>query len=43
MHRDTVRYRVTRFRDITGLDLRRTDDPVTAWWLLKWRQVERDR
>jgi hypothetical protein len=39
VHRNTVRYRVTRFRDLTGLDLRRTDDLVTAWWLLKWRQA----
>jgi DNA-binding PucR family transcriptional regulator len=39
LHRNTVRYRVTRFRNLTGLDLRRTDDLVTAWWLLKWRQA----
>lgn len=41
LHRNTVRYRVTRFRDMTGLDLRRTEDLVTAWWLLKWRQARR--
>lgn len=41
LHRNTVRYRVTRFRDMTGLDLRRTEDLVTAWWLLKWRQAQR--
>jgi PucR C-terminal helix-turn-helix domain len=39
LHRNTVRYRVTRFRNLTGLDLRRTGDLVTAWWLLKWRQA----
>jgi hypothetical protein len=39
LHRNTVRYRVTRFRNLTGLDLRHTDDLVTAWWLLKWRQA----
>jgi hypothetical protein len=39
LHRNTVRYRVTRFRNVTGLDLRRTGDLVTAWWLLKWRQA----
>jgi hypothetical protein len=39
LHRNTVRYRVNRFRGLTGLDLRRTDDRVTAWWLLKWRQA----
>jgi DNA-binding PucR family transcriptional regulator len=39
LHRNTVRYRVTRFRNLTGLDVRRTDDLVTTWWLLKWRQA----
>ena len=39
LHRNTVRYRVTRFRKLTGLDVRRTSDLVTAWWLLKWRQA----
>jgi hypothetical protein len=39
LHRNTVRYRVTRFRNLTGLDLRHTDDLVTAWWLLKRRQA----
>ena len=43
LHRNTVRYRVSRFRDLTGLDLRRTDDLVTAWWLLKWRQARPPR
>ena len=31
IHRNTVRYRLTRFKEITGLDLRRTDDLITAW------------
>jgi hypothetical protein len=39
LHRNTVRYRVTRFRKLTGLDVRRTSDLVTTWWLLKWRQA----
>jgi hypothetical protein len=39
LHRNTIRYRVTRFRTLTGLDLRHTDDLVTAWWLLKRRQA----
>ncbi|MHA7987406.1 PucR family transcriptional regulator [Rathayibacter sp. CAU 1779] len=34
VHPNTVRYRVGRFQDSTGLDLGRTDDLVTAWWLL---------
>lgn len=41
LHRNTVRYRVTRFRELTGLDIRRTDDLVTTWWLLKWRESRR--
>lgn len=43
LHRNTVRYRITRFREVTGLDIRRTRDLVTAWWLLSWRQAERAR
>ena len=39
LHRNTVRYRVTRFRELTGLDIRRTHDMVTAWWLLEWRRA----
>lgn len=30
-----------RFRELTGLDLRRTEDIVTTWWLLKRRQSAR--
>jgi hypothetical protein len=37
VHQNTVRYRVHRFRELTGLDLRRTEDLVTAWWLLNRR------
>ena len=39
LHRNTVRYRVTRFRELTGLDIRRTHDLVTTWWLLEWRRA----
>jgi hypothetical protein len=39
LHRNTVRHRVTRFRELTGLDLQQTDDLITIWWLLKWRQT----
>jgi sugar diacid utilization regulator len=35
LHRNSMR----RFREITGLDLRCTEDLVTAWWLLKRRQA----
>lgn len=34
VHPNTVRYRIGRFRDLTGLDLHRVDHLVTAWWLL---------
>ncbi len=41
LYRNSTRYRVGRFRDLTGLDLRRTEDLVTTWWLLKRRQAAR--
>jgi hypothetical protein len=34
VHPNTVRYRLGRFRALTGLDLRRTEDLVLAWWVL---------
>lgn len=37
-HPNTIRYRVGRFRELTGLDVRRTEDLVTAWWLLARRR-----
>lgn len=41
VHPNTVRYRMNRFRAITGLDLRHTSDVVTAWWLLNRRAAGR--
>lgn len=41
VHVNTVRYRLGRFRQLTGLDLRRTEDLVTAWWLLNRRAAAR--
>jgi hypothetical protein len=38
VHPNTVRYRIGRFRELTGLDVRRTEDLVTAWWLLNRRR-----
>ncbi|GGF21340.1 PucR family transcriptional regulator [Subtercola lobariae] len=38
VHPNTVRYRVNRFREVTGLDVRRTEDLVAAWWLLNRRR-----
>lgn len=37
VHQNTVRYRVRRFQELTKLDLKRTEDLVTAWWLLNRR------
>ncbi|MGV0050642.1 PucR family transcriptional regulator [Mycobacterium colombiense] len=34
VHRNTIRYRLTRFTELTGLDIDKTDDLVLAWWLL---------
>lgn len=34
VHRNTVRYRLTRFTEVTRLDPERTDDLVVLWWLL---------
>lgn len=39
VHPNTVRYRVHRFHELTGLDLRHTEDLVTAWWLLNRRRT----
>jgi hypothetical protein len=39
VHPNTVRYRAGRFRDLTGLDINRTEDLIVAWWLLKRRQA----
>ncbi|MFG2595738.1 PucR family transcriptional regulator [Streptomyces sp. NPDC048462] len=38
VHPNTVRYRVNRFQELTGLNLRRTEDLVTSWWLLNRRR-----
>ncbi|MUL62981.1 hypothetical protein BOO86_00775 [Mycobacterium sp. CBMA 234] len=39
VHRNTIRYRLTRFAELSGLDIDRTGDFVLAWWLLN-RQNE---
>ena len=38
VHQNTVRYRIQRFHELTGLDLKRTEDLVTTWWLLNRRR-----
>jgi sugar diacid utilization regulator len=37
VHPNTVRYRLARFHELTGLDIRRTDGVIVTWWLLKRR------
>jgi DNA-binding PucR family transcriptional regulator len=39
VHPNTVRYRISRFTELTGLDIRRTDDLITTWWLLRRRSA----
>ncbi len=39
VHRNTVRYRLTRFKELTGLDLRETDGLITAWLSLGRRMA----
>jgi hypothetical protein len=41
VHGNTVRYRLARFRELTALDIRRTDHLVIAWWLLARRRARR--
>ncbi|MDV7243454.1 MULTISPECIES: helix-turn-helix domain-containing protein [Rhodococcus] len=41
VHRNTVRNRVARFGDLTGLDIDRTTDLVLAWWLLTRERTTR--
>ena len=40
IHRNTVRYRITRFKELTALDVRRTDDLIIIWWLLGRRAAQ---
>lgn len=34
LHRNSIRYRLTRFMEVTGLDVESTDGVVLTWWLL---------
>ena len=34
-HRNTVRYRLRRFEELTGMNLRHVDDLVQIWWALR--------
>jgi hypothetical protein len=39
IHPNSVRHRLDRFQETTGLDLRETDSLVIAWWLLRRRAM----
>jgi hypothetical protein len=39
VHPNTLRHRIDRFQQITGADLRRTEDVVELWWALQRRRV----
>lgn len=41
VHRNTVHHRLRRFRELTDLDVRRTEHVVIAWWLLGRRELQR--
>ena len=41
VHPNTVRYRLGRFRTLTGLDGRKTGELVLMWWMLGRRHSER--
>jgi DNA-binding PucR family transcriptional regulator len=39
VHPNTLRHRLDRFQQVTGADLRRTEDVVEVWWALQRRRV----
>ena len=39
VHPNSVRHRLDRFQQTTGLDLRDTDSLVIAWWILRRREM----
>jgi hypothetical protein len=39
IHPNTLRHRIERFQQLTGADLRRTDDVIEVWWALQRRRV----
>lgn len=39
VHVNTVRYRLGRFEELTGRNLRRTHDIVELWWVLEQRRL----
>lgn len=39
LHPNTVRYRISRFSEVTGADLENVGDLVGVWWALHAREV----
>ena len=39
VHPNTLRHRIDRFQQLTGADLRRTEDVVEVWWALERARV----
>lgn len=40
IHRNTLRYRLDRYAQLTGADLRRGQDLVHVWWALQRRRIK---
>jgi PucR C-terminal helix-turn-helix domain len=43
IHPNTMRHRIDRFQQLSGADLRNTEDVVSVWWALQRRRLERAR
>lgn len=41
VHVNTLHYRLRRFEQLTGADLRVVEDVVAVWWALRWSHLER--
>ncbi|WP_169815293.1 PucR family transcriptional regulator [Nocardia yamanashiensis] len=41
VHPNTVRYRIARFEDLTGTDLRKPHAALRVWWAIRYRETTR--
>jgi DNA-binding PucR family transcriptional regulator len=39
VHPNTLRYRIRRFEELSGLRLERVDDLVAVWWALQYERI----
>lgn len=39
IHQNSVRYRLTRYAELTGVDITNTDTLVEIWWAFKFREL----